>query len=191
MPWIIVGLALCALLFFFPKKGGLLLSLLAGAASVIWGGIWAYNYWQDSRLRRIEISVRLPEYPDRDATSLPDAWTHSGRADELRALWQGPLANKEKRRQANLIIYGCALEDPLIADIRNGNSSALLRYGVAVEAYLPGRSTNLAGHCQVVLDIIIPAGGQKTVCLPSPRLRGGVSPEDATFKASIKEPLFD
>ena len=190
MPWIIAAIALCALLFFFPKKGGLLLSVLAGAALLIWSGIWAFDSWQAARIRRVEISVRLPEYPD-DSMKLPASWSDSSRIEELLAIWQGPLPDREKRRRANRIVYGCALDDPLLADIRNGNTGALLRYGVAVEAYLPGRSTNLAGHYQAVLDVIIPAGGQKTVCIPAPRLKGDASPGGVVFKASVKDPLFE
>ncbi|MBQ3892970.1 MAG: hypothetical protein ACQGQP_01260 [Desulfovibrio sp.] len=190
MPWILAALALCALFFLFPRRGGLLLSVLAGAALLIWGGIWAFDSWQDARIRRIEISLFLPEYPD-GAMELPASWADSGRAGELRDLWQGSLPAREKRRRANSIVYGCALEDPILADIRNGNARALLRYGVAVEAYLPGRSTNLAGHHQAVLDVIIPAGGQKTVCLPAPRLQGGAALDSVVLKATVKEPLFD
>ncbi len=190
VPWIIAAIALCALLFLFPRKGGLLLSVLAGAALLIGGGIWAFNAWQEARIRSVEISIRLPGYPE-DAMDLPADWMASGKAEELRELWQSPLTGREKRRRANRLLYGCALDDPLLADIRNGATSALLRYSVAVEAYLPGRSTNLAGHHQAVLDVIIPAGGQKTVCLPAPRLKGGASPGGVVFKASLKEPLFE
>ena len=85
MPWLIAAVALCALLFFFPKRGGLLLSILAGAALLIWCGIWAFNSWQDARIRRVEISIRMPEYPD-ETMELPASWADSGRAGELRAV---------------------------------------------------------------------------------------------------------
>lgn len=190
MPWIAAAV-LCILLFAFPKKAALLLSVLAGAASLLWGGIWAYNTWQNARISRIEIVISLPEYPQSQASDMPVSWKKSGKEKELRELWTGPLSENEKRRSANSMVHGCDMDAPLLASIYNGNADALLRYGIAVEAYQDGRSTNLASHYQTVLDIIIGPGERKTLCIPAPRLKGGVSLNDVVFKSYVFDPLFD
>ena len=86
MPWIIAAVALAILLCLFPRRAWLLVAILACAASAIWGGIAAYNLWQDSLIRRIEISVRLPQYPADGAA--PADWKESGKLAELQEAWK-------------------------------------------------------------------------------------------------------
>ena len=189
MPWIIAAVALAILLCLFPRRAWLLVAILACAASAIWGGIAAYNLWQDSLIRRIEISVRLPQYPADGAA--PADWKESGKLAELQEAWKQEGTPEQKKRRVNRIAYGCARENPLIADVRNGNGSALLRCTVAIEAFQPGRSTNVAGRFQTSFDTIIAPGERKLVCLPAPRLSGGLAQEDVEFRARPKDALFD
>ncbi len=189
MPWIIAAAVLGILICLFPKRAWVLVTVLASAAAVIWGGVAAYNMWKDSLIARIVISVRLPEYPR--GGPLPEDWEKSGRAGELRAIWNGTAEEDQKKRAVNRIVYGCAMEKPLIADVHNGGDTALLRCSVAVEAFQPGRSTNVAGRFQTVFDTIIGPGESRSVCLPSPRLSGGLRQDEVEFRASARDALFE
>ncbi len=189
MPWIVAAIGLVVLLCLFPGRAKMLVAVLACVASLIWGGVAAYNIWQDSLIKRIEISIRLPQYPK--GGTVPEDWKASGNLKELQEAWDMDGTTEQKKRSVNRIAYGCAWENPLVADVHNGNSSALLRCNAAIEAFQPGRSTNLAGRFQVSFDTIIGPGETKSVCLPAPRLPAGLRQDEVEFKASAQDALFE
>ncbi len=189
MPWVIAAAVLGIFICLFPKRAWMLVTVLAVAAGAIWGGVAAYNMWKDALIGRISVSIRLPQYPGEGP--LPGDWEKCGRSAELLQIWNGTSDGGDRKRAVNRIVYGCAMEKPLIADVHNGGDTALLRCSVALEAFQPGRSTNVAGRFQTVFDTIIGPGESRSICLPAPRLAGGLGQDEVEFRASARDALFE